>query len=83
MSQEENIRKIIADLAQEHNPISISPARLAGLLEMLLDFSSGAAVAIEENLREALNANRLPDNQQAFKTMSADQAVQIVKLNFK
>lgn len=51
MNQEQTIRSLIAALAAESDPLSISPQRMAGLLEALLDLDLSSAADIEERIR--------------------------------
>lgn len=77
MTQEDSLRDLIADLAREQNPLSVSPSRLAGILEGLLGFSSGSAASVEENLRVALCLGS-----SGVKEITEEQAVLIVKSKF-
>ena len=82
MTQEDSLRALIADLAREQTPVSVSPARLAGILEALLDFSSGTAASIEEDLRVTLGLNQIAGNGSGISMLTEQQAVEIVKNNF-
>ena len=77
MTQEQIILDLIRALGAERDPDSISPDRLAGILEAILGQSISQGADIEERLREALALKNLK-----VEYLTAQEAIEIVQSIF-